>query len=151
MKKILPIALIIICTLGTVNAQKITRELVKSVKVIPENFGKANTTLVCIIRKHDGGKWIKKHIKKLYKGEYIFLEVKGDDYLEDDDFINLSDKNKYRFFIDCLINEDLKYGTFIYIEDRKTDNRNPFMSQKSSANKIIECVVLELNEKVSEK
>jgi len=64
-------------------------------KAIPENFGKGNTVLLCVIHgKNKYDKYMKENVKKEYHGEYEFVLKK------DIDTDKYSDTDKYRYVFD---------------------------------------------------
>lgn len=62
---------------------------------IPPDFGKENTTILFITHHKSYNKYLKKNVKKLYKGEYEF--VSEEEFESNEKYKNL---NKYRFIFD---------------------------------------------------
>ena len=125
---------------------KFSREYVKKIKIIPEDFGGKNT-LICVIRDNNESKWVKKYIEDLYKGEYVFFEM--NDPKEDANFEEIesfNNKDKYRFVLDCIVNEDIKYGGFIYLDDRKNGKSRSAIVEAKDVRNIINYMVLDMNE-----
>lgn len=73
------------------------KEFTEAHNAIPPDFGKEKTVFVVILRGRGSyDKYVKSAVKKYYKGEYVFVNVKKES-LNNDKF---SDKNKYRYYFD---------------------------------------------------
>lgn len=97
---------------------------------IPPNFAENPGTLVCVLQgRNSRDKYMKKHVEKIYKGDYIFVHK---DSLNNSAYSN---KDKYRYLFDynsttsVQVMPDPNTGMFrqsnirsstYYIKDRKT-------------------------------
>lgn len=74
------------------------KEFTEAHNAIPPDFGKDNSTVFLVVLRGRGSydKYVKGAVKKYYKGEYVFVNVKKESINSE----KYSDKNKYRYYFD---------------------------------------------------
>ncbi len=107
------------------------KEFTEQHNAIPPDFGKEKTVFVVILRGRGSyDKYVKSAVKKYYKGEYVFVNIKKES-LNNDKF---GDKNKYRYYFDysdgstvstTFSNGQSATSTFkrFFVHDRLLDKR----------------------------
>lgn len=146
------LSLLLLTSCGAIVKSKANKYLTEEKGAIPPEFGKENTTVLFVTHHRSYNKYLKKNVKKIFKGDYEFIR-EGEYGLEKYD-----DKNKYRFVFDYnyisydYTNQSLetKYGKVkkFNILDRKTDKR--FVSKMTSSywSKLQKVYLKKLNEKL---
>lgn len=77
--------------------QSLKNEFTEKHNAIPPDFGKEKTVFLVVLRGRSSyDKYVKSAVKKYYKGDYVFVNVKK----ESIDNEKFSDKNKYRYYFD---------------------------------------------------
>ncbi len=148
---ILTLALFTSC--GAIVKGKANKYLTEEKGAIPPEFGKENTTLLFITHKRSYNKYLKKNVKKRFKGNY---EIISSNELNAND--KYQDIIKYRYVFDydyrsySYTKSDLSPGTGqvkkFYILDRKNNKRFASKMTSSYWSKLQKVYLKKLNEKL---
>lgn len=108
---------------GPIVKGKLTRKLTVENKAIPPDLGFDDAYVVCIMHeKNSRDRYVKKHFKKFYKGNMVFVTAKE---LESESY---SDAAKYRYIFDYMRHN----GSVQVVQATPTGNQISNVSTPSS-------------------
>jgi hypothetical protein len=88
-------ALTLLTSCGAAVTSMANKHLTEERGAIPPDFGKDNSTIVFITYKRSYNKYLKKNVKKIYKGKYEFATKEDFESLE-----KYNDIDRYRYVFD---------------------------------------------------
>tara|TARA_R110002050_G_scaffold299255_1_gene464323 strand:+ start:731 stop:1378 length:648 start_codon:yes stop_codon:yes gene_type:complete len=144
--------LTLLTSCGAISKSKANEYLTEEKGAIPPEFGQDNTTILFITHRRSYNKYLKKNVKKIYKGKYEFISE--EELLSDSKY---KDINEYRYIFNfdytsydyMSSNGYSKNGRVrkFYILDRRNNERFASKMTSSYWSKVQKVYLEKLNEK----
>mgnify|MGYP007063402643 CR=1 FL=1 len=134
--KLFALTLVLSLSMSSYSAQikKLQKRITVENESIPKNIGKKNTVLICVLTGRESrDKYMKMHVKNIYKGEYILVlesELNSSKY---------SDLGKFKYLFDYDRSGTIDTpSSEYYIKDRESGKYYRSHISSSSFGKLIQ-------------